>query len=179
MRKTLVLPIAGLLAIGVAGAALAQSGGAGTPGTTDPVAPAAEQPGPDADARPDLKDTILSDVLDELVAKGTITRAQADAVVSALDTKRTELRTAREQAREQLRTFWADGVLTQDEIDQLPEDSAFRNLTTLLDDGKITVDELRGLGRGFGKGFGGRGFGHGFGFGPGPDAPEAAPSTSG
>jgi hypothetical protein len=47
-----------------------------------------------------------------------------------------------------------------------------------MDDGKITTDELRSLGRGFGKG-GGHGFGRGFGHGGGTwSAPDADASAS-
>ena len=76
--------------------------------------------------------------------------------------------------------FLADGVITQQEFNQLPADSPLRKLTTLMDDGKITSDELRELGRGLflGNGHGrGNAFGHFFkGDKPNPDAtPTPAP----
>ena len=62
--------------------------------------------------------------------------------------------------RQQLKDFLADGVITQDEFDKLPADSPLRKMTGLMDDGKITTDELKALGRGFmkGKGNGGHGW---------------------
>ncbi len=81
---------------------------------------------------------------------------------------------------EQLRTFLEDGVISQQEFDQLPEDSRLRQLTTLMDDGQITSDELRGLFGGRG-GHGGHGFRGGFGGGMPKDgaAPSASPTTAG
>lgn len=189
MRRTLVLAIAGLLTVGAAGVALAQSAPAGNATT---VVPAAESASPSASDAPVLKhsDTVLSDVLDELVDKGTIDESQKTAILDALTAKRTALIEERQALREQLQELWADGQITEDELAQLPEDSALRQLPDLLDDGKITLDELRGLGRGFGFGFGGRAGGHGGMFGDGfrgpggmwgaPDgtAPEASPTTS-
>jgi competence protein ComGC len=126
-----------------------------------------------------LKDTLLTDVLDDLVADGTITADQKTAILDALAAERAARMTERQQAAQQLRDFLSDGVITQDEFDQLPDDSALKQLTTLMDDGQITTDELRALGRGFLGGFGGmRGFGHGFGKGGGWLAPDASPSPS-
>ena len=55
-------------------------------------------------------------------------------------------------------------------------------MTGLMDDGKITTDELQALGRGFmggGKGHGGNGFGHhGGGWFGQDETPDASPSPS-
>jgi polyhydroxyalkanoate synthesis regulator phasin len=124
------------------------------------------------------KDTVLSDVLDNLVADGTITSAQKTAILDALTAERTARQTARQAARQQIQDFLSDGQITQDELDQLPADSPLRQLTNLMADGKITTDELQTLGRGFGFG---RGHGH---HGPFGDidgdgvAPEASPAPS-
>ena len=132
------------------------------------------------EARPD-KDGLLSDVLDDLVADGTIDQAAADKILSELDARRTALRAEREALREQFRTFLEDGTLSADELAQLPEDHPLRNLDQFLDDGQLTQDELQQLGRGFGfGGRGGKGFGH-HGLRPrrhaDPDA-SAAPSAT-
>jgi hypothetical protein len=174
-RKTLVLPLAGALLVGAAGAVAAASsdpaaGGSGT--TVVPAADPSASPATDATdpttrpAGPWLReDGILDDVLDGLVADGTLTADQQQAILDALVAER-DARIARaQQHREQLRTFLEDGVIAQEEFDQLPEDSRLRDLAGIMDDGQITTDELRGLG-GFG-GFGGRGHGFGRGFGPG------------
>ena len=76
-RTTLVLPLAGLLVVAAAGAAFATSGDRDS-STDTIVIPAAESASPDAGSgtttTPDKpKDTVLTDVLDDLVAKGTIT----------------------------------------------------------------------------------------------------------
>lgn len=175
-----ILPIAGLLLVGAAGAVLAQSGATGPTDTTTPAVDASASPGTtDTTKRPG--EGILEDVLADLVTKGTITQAQSDAITGALDAKRTELQAQREALRELWTTILEDGQITEEEIAQLPEDSPLRSLDSLLDDGVITQDELRGLG-GLGRGFGpgGPGRGHG-GFGPGGGmwgAPDAAPSAA-
>ena len=182
-RTTLVLPLAGLLVVAGAGAVLATSGDAG-PSSNTIVIPAAESPSPAASSgtttRPDKpKDTVLTDVLDDLVAKGTITESQKTAILDGLTAERTARREAAQAQRQQLKDFLADGQITQEELDQLPEDSPLRQLSGVMDDGKITTDELRGLGRGFGFG-GGHGRGHGFGklFPKDGSGPEVSPAPS-
>ena len=81
---------------------------------------------------------------------------------------------------EKIKGFLADGQITQAELDQLPADSPLRKLTNLMDDGKITTDELQSIGRGF--------LGNGglprlrsrlrFGFGHDGVKPDASPSPS-
>jgi len=188
LNTTLVLPLAALLVVGAAGAVLATSGGT-TGGDTGTVVPAAESASPDASAgtttKPD-RDGVLTDVLEDLVTKGTITESQKTAILDALTAEREARRAERQARMEQLRDILSDGVITQDEFNSLPEDSRLRQvdgIDDLLADGRITTDELRSLGRGLG--FGGRG-GHGFGghgfFGGTdditPDA-SASPTTSG
>ena len=180
-RTSLVLPLAGLLVVAGAGAALATSGDRDS-STNTIVIPAAESASPDAGSgtttTPDkFKDTALTDVLDDLVANGTITESQKTAILDGLAAERTARREAAKAQRQQLRDFFADGQITQDELDQLPEDSPLRQLTGVMDDGKITTDELRGLGRGFGLG---HGHGHGFGklFPKDGTVPETSPAPS-
>ena len=179
LSKTLVLPIAGLLLVGAAGASLATTG-APPPVDQGRVIPAvdAATPTPAPSKAPVVKDPLLSDVLDQLVTKGTITAAQKSAILDALQAERTARRTLRQQEAQQLRDFLADGVITQDELNKLPADSPIRKLTNVMADGKITLDELRALGRGF---MGKVGFGHGGMGGMGGGmwrAPKASPSPS-
>lgn len=187
LSKTLVVPLAGLLLVGVAGAALATSGTAPA-ADTGSVIPAAESasPAPSAGIRTrPPKDGAITDVLTDLVTKGTITEPQKTAILDALEAERTARQAERQAEREALRAdrdklkgFLSDGVITKAELDQLSAANPLRQLTTLMDDGKITLDELRSLGRGFGKGFGmdgGRGWMHN---GKGV-APDASPTTSG
>ena len=116
----------------------------------------------------------LDEVLSDLVSKGTITQDQSDAITAGLEAKRTEAQAARDEARQQaqetraqLESFWADGVLTVDEIQQLPNadwilspDSPFADA---LADGQITKDEMQAL-----RPLGRRGHHSGWGLGDAP-----------
>jgi polyhydroxyalkanoate synthesis regulator phasin len=190
-RNTIVVPLAALMLMGAAGAVLATAGSPAAPGTQAPAA-ATPTPAPSSGTTtgPNVRNDLLSGVLDDLVAKGTITAAQKQAIVDALTAERTAQMEARKAAMEkakadlqQIRGFVSDGVITKEEFDQLPADSQLRTLTTLMDDGQITSDELKALGRGLGGGlFGGRfpGDGHGFrgGWGGGMPKDGAVPSAS-
>jgi polyhydroxyalkanoate synthesis regulator phasin len=178
-RSTVVLPLAGLLVVLGAGAVMATSGPA--PASTDTtIVPAAESASPSTSTDPTTKpkDTVLADVLDDLVANGTITQSQKQAVLDGVAAERTARQAERKANRMQLRTILEDGVITQEEFDQLPADSRIRQLDELMADGSITTDELKALGRGFGLGRGGHG--HGWKTAPDGIAPDASasPSTS-
>lgn len=183
LHKTLILPVAALFVVGAAGAVLATSGNPPA-GDAGAVVPAVESASPSAAPgwRKSIEDTALSDVLDDLVGKGTITAAQKTAILDALVAEKEARRAERQAARQQLRDFLADGQISKKELAKLPADSPLRQLTSLMDDGRITTDELRSLGRGFGKDGGhgsGRGFGKGGGLWGAPDAaPSASPATS-
>ena len=185
---TIGIPLAIVLLVGAAGATMATSGSQSAP---EAPLPAAASPTPTpasgATVRPLKTDTVLSDVLDDLVAKGTITTAQKTAILDAVQAERAVRREARQEARkaareelkatrQQLKGFLADGVITREEFDQLPADSLLRKVAGLMDDGKITRDELKTLGRGL---MGGKGRGNGwFGKDRTPDASPTA-GTSG
>ena len=148
MKKLLVsLLAAGVL---VAGAFVASSvtSSAADAQTTDTEA--TEQ-----DQRPE-RGAILDEILGGLVTDGTINQSQADAVKEAIVEKRAELKEkcgdrgprARAQRRGVLRGLLADGVISADEIAELPEDHPLRTgdspLSELLeDDGQITREELQ------------------------------------
>ncbi len=178
-RTAIVIPLAGLLLVGGAGAVFAATAATSTPSA--PTAPAADQatpaPAPAASTKP-LVGPGLTGVLDELVTKGTITPGQKTAIVDALTTHRAE----RQAEMTQIRGFLADGEITRAELDQLPADSPLRTLTSLMADGKITLAELQSLGRGWmrrlmgggaGQGMGGQGMGRGMGRGMMPLATPA------
>ena len=108
----------------------------------------------DQQDRPD-RGAIFDEVLEGLVADGTIDSGQADAIKEAFEAKRDEIveefgpRTERGRGfhRGALRGLLADDVITQAEIDALPEDHPLRTgdspLSELLeDDGQITRAEL-------------------------------------
>ena len=121
----------------------------------------------------DLLETVLAD----LVGDGTITQAQSDAITTALQAAADEKVADMEARRELIAGFVEDGVITQDEINQLPEDDPLRvAFNSIADDGQISVDQLRRLGPGFGPGHHGRG--HGL-FMWGPDtAPDSTDSST-
>lgn len=198
-RNTIVIPLVALMLVGAAGAVLATTG---NPTTPDVQAPAAATPTPAPSSgmttKPAFKDDILTGVLDDLVANNTITTAQKTAILDSLTAERTARQEARKAARDkamadrqQIRDFLSDGVITKEEFAELPADSPLRQITTLMDDGQITTDELKTLGRGFlgrggllpgardghgFRGFGGFGGGHGW---DGGAAPSASPTTAG
>ena len=184
-QTTFVLLLAAALLVGATGAVLATSGGPSAPVALVPAA-ATPTPAPSLPAGPKdramARDDVLTEVLDDLVAKGTITEAQQKAVLDGVTTERAARQAARkanrEQAkadRKQLKDFLADGVITKEEFAKLPADSPLRTLTTLMEDGRITTDELKVLGRGF---MGGKGQGHGGGWFGRDKTPDASPSPS-
>lgn len=91
--------------------------------------------------------SVLEDVLSDLVEDGTIDQSQADAIVEALDAKTTEFRTAAQDLRGLIAGFLEDGVITAEELDQLPDVFPFNNLERVfgdaLDDGELTLDEFQ------------------------------------
>jgi hypothetical protein len=193
MRKLIWLPIAGFLL--VAGAAVAA---AAVPPALDRVqgiiqaadASPAPSSAPNA-SRPSVP-SILDKVLADLVSKGTITQAQADAITGGLQdeiaARRTALQNLRQQWQQvqaQIQQFLADGVITQAEIDTLPADNPLRQaFDSIAQNGQITQQQLQEL-MPFGGGWGRGGpFGHGFGprmWGGWPDtdnsqSPSATPT---
>jgi len=182
LTNALVLPVASaVLVVAGAGAVLAATmpGSAASTGAIVPAA-ASSSTAPAASSKPVAPN--LTAVLDGLVAKGTITATQEQAIVDAWVAKRGELKAERNQ----LRTFLADGVLTADELAQLPDDSPLQDLKPLMTNGQITVDQLRQLGRGIlkdlrmgGIGANGAGMGRMRGQGNGGAVPSASPATGG
>jgi polyhydroxyalkanoate synthesis regulator phasin len=187
-KTSLVILFAAAMLVGATGAVMATSGAPAAPEAQVPAA-ATPTPAPTASAR--VKDKgvpandVLAGVLDDLVAKGTLTDAQKQAVLDGVKAERTARADAKKAARaqakadrQQLKDFLADGVITKEEFDKLPANSPMRTLTTLMDDGKITADELKALRKGWPGGVNGnRGWGKG-GRGANP-APSASPSTGG
>ena len=174
MKRLIWLPVAGFLL--VAGAAVAVAApqiqttassifDASTP-TTSPDATPAPTDEPDGDESaggksnggmhgfPHAVDGMLDEVLADLVSQGVITQAQADAIVAALEDAAEQQRADIEaemdemmRSMEQIQGFLEDGVITQAEVDQLPADSALRELfNSIAQDGEINLEELSELG---------------------------------
>lgn len=132
-------------------AALFVAAGIATAAITSPGVASAqegsEEPSEETHVRP-LKDhsSILEDVLSDLVADGIIDQGQADAILEALESKTSEIRSDAQNLRSLISGFLEDGVISADELDQLPDVFPFNNLESFfgdaLDDGEITMDEF-------------------------------------
>jgi hypothetical protein len=185
MKRLIWLPVAGFLLI--AGAAVAAAApslvnearslvGGGIAADSGAITITAS-----TDARPGQD--LLASVLADLVSNGTITQAQSDAITQALQDK-VDAQKAEMEARMQLmQDIVADGVITQDEVDQLPADDPLRvAFDSIATDGQVNLEDLRGLGGpGFVFGFGHDGpGGHrgGPGFWPVPEDDGSDPSAS-
>jgi len=168
MRRLIWLPVAGFLLI--AGAAVAAAAptvldraqtalqganptdAASTTAPTDPAATAApNQPAHGPFGFKGTGDDVLNKVLSDLVADGTITQAQADAITQGVKDEVASRQATLQQLRQQwqdtaakLKTFLQDGVITQDEIDTLPADSPLRiAFDSIAQNGQVTLDQLK------------------------------------
>jgi hypothetical protein len=178
MKRLIWLPIAGFLL--VAGAAVAAAAAPTITNTANSIlnSPASTTspdatPGPEEETDEQTDDGInslwgkgiregandvLESVLADLVAQGVITQEQSDAIVEAIgveiDERKAEFEAMREEMKETwelIRTFLEDGVITQEEVNQLPEDSPFRQVfDSIAQDGEVSLEELRQLGPNFG-----------------------------
>lgn len=183
LSKAFVLPLASAaLVVAGSGAVLAATAPSAT--SSAAVVPAAASPTPAPAASSAPVAPYLKSVLDELVTKGTITASQEQAIIDAWVAKRGDLKSQRAQ----LKSFLADGVLTADELAQLPADSPLQQLKPLMTNGQITTDQLRQIGRGILKELrqgGAAGSGQGAGRlrdllnGNGAASPSGAPAAGG
>jgi hypothetical protein len=190
MKRLIWLPLAGFLVIAGAAVAAASPGLVDTAGgllgadqadgaSASPSASSSPSDGSGSGSKHgrafgfglvnDDGESLLDQVLADLVSAGTITQAQSDAITQGLQTaaeeKQAELEAQRQQMEQmltQIQGFLEDGVITSDEIAQLPADNPFSNLQEILADGQITQEELQSIG-----------FGHFFFDGPfdGPGGP--------
>jgi hypothetical protein len=170
MKRLIWLPIAGFLLIAGATVAAAAPSLLGDTRDTGVVSLTGDVAHPGQD--------LLATVLSDLVTNGTITQAQSDAITQALQDKVDERIAAMEARRTLIQGFVADGVITQDEINQLPADDPLRvAFDSIANDGQISLDQLRALGP-FGgpRGHGGPGGMHGPGGGFMWGDPAASPS---
>ena len=109
----------------------------------------------------------LEEVLDGLVADGTLSQAQADEVEARLRAAHEELKEERQERREerreerqerreerredraQIRDYLEDGVIDADELAELGDDHPFNDpdgpFADAVADGELTADELRSV----------------------------------
>jgi polyhydroxyalkanoate synthesis regulator phasin len=197
MRRLIWLPVAGFLLIAGAAAATAaptvlDRAQAALQAEASPAPSDSPSTGTQPGTRPFVlkgaAEDVLNKVLSDLVADGTLTQAQADAITNGIKTeianRQAELEQLRQQwqqTRDQLKTFLEDGVITQDEIDTLPADNPLRlAFDSIAQNGQVTLDQLQNF-----LPFGGEylhrgpgGFGHGL-WGDEPGTPnEEQPSES-
>lgn len=171
MKRLIWLPIAGFLLI--AGATVAMAAPSLIDAAKGSLANAEPSPAPDTTTtgayHPGPGQDLLTKVLADLVTKGTITQAQSDAITQGLQDEIAQRQADMQARRALIENMVADGVVTQDEINQLPADDPLRvAFDSIANDGRITLDQLRGLA--------GPGFGHGFMMGPdGPGGPMHGP----
>lgn len=143
MRKRVVVAIAALMLIGGGSLVAVAQATDTTDAATGPATMGSR-----------VMDGPLSQVLDDLVARGVITAEQATAITDALQAKRRELAEDRQQRLQewrdelsQIRGFLDDDVITSDELAQLPQDSPLRDpsgpFADALQDGQITRQELQ------------------------------------
>lgn len=90
----------------------------------------------------------LEEVLDDLVGEGTIDQSQADAIVDAAEAKAEEVREERQAIRQILREGFEDGVLTEEEAAELPDDHPLfgEQFDEAWEDGELSKEELHELG---------------------------------
>ena len=105
----------------------------------------------------------LEEVLEGLVADGTLSQAQADEVETRLRSAHEELKEERQERREdrrerreerredraQIRDYLEDGVIDADELAELGGDHPFNDpdgpFVDAVADGELTADELRSI----------------------------------
>lgn len=89
--------------------------------------------------------SFLSDVLAGLVGDGTITQDQADEVIAATEAKAVEVRTERQAVRDLTKSLLEDGVITEAEAAQLPDNHPFLSdeYAEAWADGELTIEEIR------------------------------------
>ena len=87
----------------------------------------------------------LSGVLGDLVGEGTISQDDANAVLNAVEEKAEAVKAEHEATRELIKGFLEDGVITEAEASQLPDDLWIFNerLDEAWEDGELTSEELR------------------------------------
>lgn len=98
---------------------------------------------------------LLEEVLDELVGDDTITQDQANAIIEAAQAKASEVRDELREKRALLEGLLDDGVITEEEASQLPEDHFLFDdrFDEAWEDGELAGEDLGGFRRGLHRPF--------------------------
>jgi polyhydroxyalkanoate synthesis regulator phasin len=174
MKKTILGALVGVMMFAGAAIAVAQTS---EDSTTESTTTTTTEDTTSTGGRFGHRGEVLQGVLDDLVADGTLTQAQADAVTAGLEAAKAERFAAREEMRAAMEEAWSDGALTEEELSVLPDGGSRLTdpdgpLAEYWEDGQITQEELDEARANGDLGFG-RGGRHGHGFGPGGDGPNA------
>lgn len=150
MRKIVTSLVAGGLLVAAAFGTAVLTGG--TASAQDEPSTTAATSTTEATERPPRPHEVLDGVLEDLVAAGTITQSQADAITAALEA---EVEALREEYPHlghrgfgrgfRLGALLDDGVIDADELAELPEDHPLRSVDESILEGGITTDELEDL----------------------------------
>ena len=152
MRKIVILALAGSLVLGIGVLALVRA--EASQAEEDRME---ETDGPREGGQGFDRSHMAERVLTDLVADGTITETQMDAIVADFDEEDESARRHDAAGRDndgwkaKLDAAWEDGVLTSEEIARLPFAEKINRMfgppATALDDGQITRAELEQLER--------------------------------
>ncbi len=98
---------------------------------------------------------LLEEILDDLVGDDTITQDQANSIIEAAEAKASEVRDELRENRELLEGFLDDGVITEEEASQLPEDHFLFDdrFDEVWEDGELSAEDLRGIHHGLRRPF--------------------------
>lgn len=150
MRRIIAALAAGSLLLGAVLVAGVVASGAATAQQVDETTEATD--------RPPRRGQLLESVLDDLVTQLTITEAQANAIMDAVDAKIEEIeeqypeahnRVHRGARRGFIRGLLEDGVISAEELAELPEGNPLTDpdgpAAAYLGDGQITEEEWQEL----------------------------------
>lgn len=153
MRKTVILALAGALVAGIGVVAWAHHEPHEATTSTEGIESAAGGAFHRGGAGDLDRARILADTLSELVAAGTITQEQMNAIVTAIEEWKSAIAAEPTRVKDLLESFWSDGVLTSAEVAQLPFADKFTNpdspFADALEDGQITKEQFEAVAREF------------------------------
>lgn len=137
-----------ILAAVVAGGIVVGAAFVGSAVWTPDAAAAQEGAGDERSGRPFPRVMgFLEEVLNDLVGDDTINQDQADAILEAAEQKAADVREELWENHELLQGFLDDGVITEEEASELPDDHFLfdERFDEAWEDGELSAEDLRGL----------------------------------